>query len=119
VLELARRGIGGDTVALDPGGFWSPGELPWFSTFLEASLPLVLHLQWAMPALVGTRPDAPHCCHGSLRRPGGLTRAVALHEMRSLARAKSLRAALDALVDGPLKRVPPQVPHQGGSPSGT
>ncbi len=24
VLELARRGVGGDTVALDPGGFWSP-----------------------------------------------------------------------------------------------
>jgi len=27
VLELARRGMGGDTVALDPGGFWSDREL--------------------------------------------------------------------------------------------
>ena len=27
VLELARRGVGGDTVALDPGGFWSDREL--------------------------------------------------------------------------------------------
>ncbi len=38
VLELARRGTGGDTVALDPGGFWSPGELRLFSISLKASL---------------------------------------------------------------------------------
>lgn len=27
MLELARQGVGGDTVALDPGGFWSDREL--------------------------------------------------------------------------------------------
>jgi len=27
VLELARRGVGGTAVALDPGGFWTDGEL--------------------------------------------------------------------------------------------
>jgi pimeloyl-ACP methyl ester carboxylesterase len=38
VLELARRGVGGDTVALNPGGFWSRGELRYFSTSLRASI---------------------------------------------------------------------------------
>lgn len=35
VLELARREVGGDTVALDPGGFWSDRELKVFSPTLR------------------------------------------------------------------------------------
>ena len=35
VLELARRGVGGDTVALDPGGFWSDRELLVFGATLR------------------------------------------------------------------------------------
>ena len=34
VLELARRGVGGDTVALDPGGFWSDREVAIFGATL-------------------------------------------------------------------------------------
>ena len=41
VLELARRGVGGDAVALDPGGFWTPGERRVFSASLRASMALV------------------------------------------------------------------------------
>jgi hypothetical protein len=38
VLELARRGVGGgDTVALDPGGFWSSGERCFLSTSQSGS----------------------------------------------------------------------------------
>lgn len=53
MLELARRGVGGDTVALDPGGFWSSGELRYLSISLKASVALVLRLQRAMRALTG------------------------------------------------------------------
>ena len=38
VLELARRGVGGDTVALDPGGFWSDRELVVFGATLRPTI---------------------------------------------------------------------------------
>src|SRR6476620_11803126 len=41
VLELARRGVGGDTVALDPGGFWRDRELAVFGATLRPSIALV------------------------------------------------------------------------------
>jgi len=110
VLELARRGVGGDTVALDPGGFWSPGQLRFFSTSLKASLPLVLHLQRAMPALMGNPIGRTALLSQFSVAPWRLSKDVALHEMRSFAKAKSLREALNALVDGPL---------QQGAPSGS
>lgn len=110
VLELARRGVGGDTVALDPGGFWSPGELRWFSISLKASIPLVLHLQPAMPVLLGNGAGRTMLLAQFSAAPWRLPRDVALHEMRSFAAAPSLRAALDALVDGPL---------QEGAPAGS
>ena len=45
VLELARRGIGRNCVALDPGGFWSGWETRWFHWTLAASIRLVWLLQ--------------------------------------------------------------------------
>lgn len=110
VLELARRGVGGDTVALDPGGFWSPGELRFFSTALKASLPLVLGLQPVMPALTGNPVGRTALLTQFSAAPWKLPASVALHEMRSFKKATSLRDALDALVDGPL---------QEGAPVGT
>ncbi|GAA1459886.1 alpha/beta fold hydrolase [Williamsia maris] len=110
VLELARRGVGGDTVALDPGGFWSPGELRFFSTALKASLPLVLGLQPVMPALTGNPVGRTALLTQFSAAPWKLPASVALHEMRSFKKATSLRDALNALVDGPL---------QEGAPAGT
>ncbi|MBA2445562.1 MAG: alpha/beta fold hydrolase [Nocardioidaceae bacterium] len=110
VLELARRGVGGDTVALDPGGFWSPAELRLFSLSLRASLPLVLHLQRAMPALMGNPAGRTALLSQFSAAPWRLPSDVALHEMRSFARATSLYDALDALVSGP---------PQEGAPAGS
>jgi len=110
VLELARRGTGGDTVALDPGGFWSPGELRLFSISLKASLALVLRLQRAMPALTGNPAGRTALLAQFSAAPWRLPPDVALHEMRSFAKAASLHQALDALVDGPL---------QEGAPAGS
>ncbi|CAN5572365.1 hypothetical protein BH23ACT6_BH23ACT6_10080 [soil metagenome] len=110
VLELARRGVGGDTVALDPGGFWSPGELRFFAASLRASLPLVLHLQPAMPLLMGNPVGRTALLSQFSAAPWRLPKHVALQGMRSFARATSLYDALNALVDGPL---------QAGAPAGT
>ena len=53
VLELARRGIGGDTVALDPGGFWSDRELTVFGATLGPSIALVRALRGQLSLLLG------------------------------------------------------------------
>lgn len=110
VLELARRGVGGDTVALDPGGFWSPGELRFFSLSLKVSVRLVLSLQPVMPFLMGNPVGRTFLLTQFSAAPWRLPSDLALHEMRSFAKAASLRDALDALVDGPL---------QEGAPAGT
>lgn len=110
VLELARRGLGGDTVALDPGGFWSPGELRVFSVSLKASVALVLRLQPALPALMGNAAGRTALLAQFSAAPWRLPEDVALHEMRSFAKATSLHEALDALVDGP---------PQAGAPAGS
>ena len=107
VLELARRGVGGDTVALAPGGFWSPGELRFFGASLRASLPLVLRLQWAMPTLMGHAAGRTALLSQFSAAPWRLSPQVALHEMRSFARATRLHEALDSLVDGPLQQGAP------------
>src|ERR1700749_1221460 len=52
VLELARRGIGGDTVALDPGGFWNDHELAVFGATLRPSIALVRALRSRLPSLL-------------------------------------------------------------------
>lgn len=110
VLELARRGVGGSTVALSPGGFWSPGELRFLSTSLRASVWLVLHLQPAMPTLMASAAGRTALLSQFSVAPWRLPEDVALHEMRSFARAVSLHEALDALVEGPL---------QAGAPAGS
>ena len=51
VLELARRGKVGATIALDPGGFWRGWERTYFRTTLSASIRLVRGLAPALPTL--------------------------------------------------------------------
>lgn len=113
VLELARRGIGGSTVALDPGGFWSPSELRLFHLSLRASLPLVLRLQGLMPQLMGSPVGRTVLLSQFSAAPWLLTKDVALGEMRSFAKATSLYDAFGALVNGPLQKGAPQ-----GTPPG-
>lgn len=110
VLELARRGVGGDTVALDPGGFWSSGELRYLSISLKASVALVLRLQRAMPALTGNAAGRTALLSQFSAAPWRLPKDVALHEMRSFARATSLHETLEALIDAP---------PQEGAPAGS
>jgi pimeloyl-ACP methyl ester carboxylesterase len=108
VLELARRGVGGDTVALAPGGFWSPGELRFFSVSLRASIALVLTLQPAMPVLMANPAGRTALLSQFSAAPWRLPPEVALHEMRSFAKATSLHEALTALIDGPLQQGAPK-----------
>jgi pimeloyl-ACP methyl ester carboxylesterase len=110
VLELARRGVGGAVVALDPGGFWSDGELRFFRVTIGASFALVRALQPVMPALTGN-PFTRTVLFAQLSaRPWSLRSDVALAEVRSIAASPSTDALFSDLVHGP---------RQEGAPAGS
>ncbi|GAA5143949.1 alpha/beta fold hydrolase [Nocardioides marinquilinus] len=101
VLELARRGVGGDTVALDPGGFWSDRELLVFGATLRPSIALVRALRGALPTLLGNPVGRTLLLAQLSARPWALPRDVVLPDVRGLADSPSTGAALDALTKGP------------------
>jgi pimeloyl-ACP methyl ester carboxylesterase len=101
VLELARRGVGGNCVALAPGGFWSDRELKVFSGSLRASLPLVRALRPALPRLLGNPVGRTALLAQFSARPWALSRDTVLPDLVGLATAPSTGAALDALTRGP------------------
>ena len=110
VLELARRGVGGDTVALDPGGFWSDREVAAFGATLRPSIALVRALRGTLPALLGNPAGRTLLLAQLSARPWALSRETVLPDVRGLAESPSTGAALDALTKGP---------KQQGAPAGT
>lgn len=110
VLELARRGVGGDTVALDPGGFWSDRELFVFDATLRPSIALVRALRSMLPSLLGNPVGRTALLAQLSARPWALSRETVLPDVRGLADAPATAAAMDALTKGPKQR---------GAPPGT
>lgn len=110
VLELARRGIGGDTVALDPGGFWSHRELVVFGATLRPSIALVRALRGMLPALLGNPVGRTLLLAQFSARPWALSQETVLPDVRGLADSPATGAAMDALTKGPT---------QQGAPTGT
>lgn len=109
-LELARRGHGGTVVALDPGGFWSDGELKVFGVTVGASIGLVRRIQSLLPTLTRSRAGRTALLLQFSAKPWRLPAGLVLQELRSFARATQLDEALDALVHGP---------KQQGAPAGS
>lgn len=110
VLELARRGVGGDAVALDPGGFWNDRERAVFSATLRASIALVRTLRGVLPTLLGSAVGRTVLLAQLSARPWLLSPETVLADVRGLADAPATGAAMDALTKGP---------KQGGAPAGT
>ena len=104
VLELARRGVGGDTVALDPGGFWSDRELLVFGATLRPSITLVRALRGMLPSLLGSPAGRTLLLAQLSARPWALSRETVLPDVRGLADSPSTGAAMDALTKGPKQR---------------
>src|ERR1700761_8987423 len=94
VLELARRGIGGDTVALDPGGFWSDREVGLFGATLRPSIALVRALRSTLPALLGSPVGRTLLLAQLSPRPWALSRETVLPDVRGLADSPSVGAAM-------------------------
>lgn len=109
VLELARRGVGGDTVALDPGGFWSDREVAVFSATLRPSIAAVRALRPLLPALLGNPVGRTVLLAQLSARPWALSRETVMPDVRGLADSPATGAAMDALTKGP---------KQQGAPAG-
>lgn len=101
VLELARRGVGGDTVALDPGGFWSDRELVVFGATLRPSIALVRALRGMLPSLLGSPVGRTLLLAQLSARPWALSRETVMPDVRGLADSPATGAVMDALTKGP------------------
>lgn len=110
VLELARRGVGRDTVALDPGGFWTTGERRLFGVSLRASMALVRALEPVLPSLLANPVARTALLAQFSARPWALRPEVPLHELQRFLASPSFDDALRALTDGP---------NQAGAPRGS
>ena len=110
VLEMARRGVGRNVVALDPGGFWSPNQKKVFGASLAASVALVRAIRPALPALLSTPVGRTALLAQLSARPWAVDRDYALREVQGLADAPGTSPAIRALTNGP---------DQEGAPAGS
>lgn len=108
VLELARRGVVGAVVSLDPGGFWRGWEKTFFYRTVKLSVDLIRLLQPVMPALTGSAVGRTVLFAQFSSHPWTLGEQLSLTEMRSFAASPSIDAVLRDLVEGP--------PQQGIAP---
>ena len=110
VLELARRGVLGAAVSLDPGGFWQGWQVPFFYYSVAGSVRLVRLLQPLMHAITGSAVGRTVLLAQFSARPWKVPADVALTEMRSFANTPNFDELLKTLAYGQ---------KQEGAPRGT
>ncbi|WP_338739081.1 alpha/beta fold hydrolase [Haloplanus salilacus] len=101
VLELARRGAVGATVALAPGGFWEGWERHFFYATLAPSIRLVRLLQPVMGRITDSAVGRTLLLLQLSARPWDLPPDVAREEMRTFADSPSFDELLYGLAFGP------------------
>lgn len=97
VLELARLGLAGNAVALDPGGFWEGWERKFLLTTLTASRTLVKTLRPALPALASNAVGRSMLLAQLSARPWALDGRFVAEELRSLADTATVPALIKNL----------------------
>lgn len=104
VLELARRGEVGSTVALAPGGFWEGWERYFFYATIAPSIRLVRALQPVMDELTASAVGRTLLLAQLSARPWDLPGDVAGEEMRTFAGTPVFDELVDELAFGPAQR---------------
>ena len=104
VLELARRGVSGATLSLDPGGFWQGWERRFFATSIGLSIRLVRLLQPVMPLFTGNPVGRMILFPQFSPRPWDLSPVVTLEEMRSYAASPSFDPLLHCWPTDPRRK---------------
>lgn len=100
-LELARRGVVGDAVSLDPGGFWEGWERGFFYATIAGSIRLVRLLQPVMPRLTGSPAGRTLLFAQLSAYPWRLPADLTLTEVRSFAASPSFNELVRRLAFGP------------------
>ncbi len=111
-LELARRGQVGDTVALDPGGFWRGWERSFFKLTIGASVRLLRLLRPLLPTLGANRLSRTALLAQLSTRPWALDPALVRGELISFAATPTFDALVRDLSAGP-EQSGPQAPGSG------
>lgn len=101
VLELARRKLAGNVVALDPGGFWEGWERQLAVTSLTASRALVKGLKPLLPTLARNSVSRSALLAQLSARPWGLDGAFVAEELRALADTPTVPSLIRDLGYGP------------------
>lgn len=101
VVELARRGLAGNVVALDPGGFWEGWERQFLVTTLSASRALVKGLKPALPKLARNAVSRSALLAQLSARPWALDGDFVAEELRALADTPTVPSLIKDLGYGP------------------
>ncbi|MEM4780811.1 MAG: alpha/beta fold hydrolase [Halalkalicoccus sp.] len=101
VLELARRGEVGSTVALAPGGFWEGWERYFFYATIAPSIRLVRALQPVMDELTASAVGRTLLLAQLSARPWDLSGDVAGEELRTFAETPVFDELVNELAFGP------------------
>jgi pimeloyl-ACP methyl ester carboxylesterase len=101
VLELARRGVVGNVVALDPGGFWRGWERTFFKTTIGASGRLLRAIRPGLPMLSRNVASRTALLAQLSAHPGALDPQIVATELKGLSLTPTFDALVDSLATGP------------------
>ena len=104
VLEMARRGLVGATVALAPGGFWNDRERKYLKASLLASVSLVRTVRPALPFLTRLKASRSALLAQISATPGQVPRNAALRELQSFADTPIFKDLVRDLAEGPAQQ---------------
>jgi pimeloyl-ACP methyl ester carboxylesterase len=106
VLEMSRRGLAGDVVALDPGGFWVGWERSFFATTIGASVRLLRLLDPMLPALASNPASRSALLAQLSAHPWSLDGEMVADELRRYARTPDVPALIRDLAIAPMQAGP-------------
>nr|WP_294169455.1 alpha/beta hydrolase [uncultured Sphingomonas sp.] len=106
VLEMARQGRAGATVALDPGGFWQGWERRYVNATLTASVLLLRQLRPLLPTLARNPLSRSALLAQLSAKPWALNGALVAGELDSFAATPTFDALLKDLTSGPAQAGP-------------
>ena len=106
VMEMARQGRAGATVALDPGGFWQGWESSYVNTSLTASVLLLRQLRPLLPTLARSPLSRSALLVQLSVRPWALNGALVAAELDSFAATPTFDSLVKDLTHGPAQTGP-------------
>lgn len=106
VLELARRGVAGNVVALDPGGFWQGWERHFFHATIGASIRLLRLLRPVLPALSRNPVSRTALLAQLSAHPWKLPGDLVATELTGYAKTPTFDALVRDLASGPQQKGP-------------